>query len=229
MSLELPQPLAAGASVDTAKFVVLETVTDDKQRFAVNREGLLRLSKLARQLLETASEDEAIPLDNPHCTNDAVACFVAWVNHHSEQGSLLTKVTYPLPSGELGNVFAEWDLKFIETHLVPGGDMKNHRKLYYLASLAVYLGVTILQEMCCAYFAWHIRKATEDSKTAGNPTPTAVVRSWFGLEGDFSDEELKGIVEKFKWCRDVDYNQLEKDSEDAHEMAQQNQAPAAAA
>jgi len=46
-----------------------------------------------------------------------------------------------------------------------------------------------------------------------------VVRSWFGMDGDFTEDELKGIVEKYKWCRDVDYNQIEKDSEDAHDFA----------
>jgi uncharacterized membrane protein len=221
----LPQPIAEDAEFDATNNVVL-VASDSKERFLVSRQGLMRFSKLARGLLEQAGDDEPLPLDNPHCTADTVKAFVVWVNKHADKDVALTKISYPLASGELSAIFTDWDLQFIQTALVPGGDMKQNKALYFLAGLSVYLNVVILQEMCCAYFAWHIRKATDDSKAEGAPTATAVVRSWFGMDGDFTEDELKGIVEKYKWCRDVDYNQIEKDSEDAHEFATKFSAPA---
>ena len=215
---KLPEPLADDAEFDQAANVVL-VASDTKQRFLVSRQGLMRFSKLARSLLESADESEPLPLDNPHCTADTVRAFIVWVNKHADKDVALTKISYPLASGELSAIFTDWDLQFIQTVLVPGGDMKQNKNLYFLAGLSVYLNVVILQECTCAYFAYNIRKATDESKAEGAPTATQVVRSWFGMDGDFTEEELKGIVEKYKWCRDVDYNQIEKDSEDAHEFA----------
>ena len=214
----LPQPLADDADFDKTANVVL-VASDTKKRFLVSRAGLMRFSKLVRGLLESADEDEPLPLDNPHYTEETVQNFIVWVNKHAPSDVALTKISYPLASGDLSAIFTDWDLQYIHKLLVPGGDMKQNKKLYFLAGLSVYLNVVILQEMCCAYFAWHIRKATDDSKADGAPTATAVVRSWFGMDGDFTEDELKGIVEKYKWCRDVDYNQIEKDSEDAHDFA----------
>ena len=208
-------PLAAEATFDHDKFVALVTTTGNK--FIVDRGMLITVSNLARGLLENASADEAIPLDNAHCTDKSVAHFATWLNHHADPTSILTRATYPLPTGDLNVIFPSWDLQFIHEHLVPGGNMKNHKELYMLAGLSVYLGVTTLQEMCCAYFGWHIRDITEKAKEDGAPSSTAVVRSWFGLEGDYTEQEMKDLIEKFRWCREVDYNQLEKDCDDAHE------------
>lgn len=227
MPIAVAQPVGETDSYDQQKFVALE-VPASKARFLVDRKALLTFSKLARDLLEHAGDDEVIPLDNAHCTAESVALFATWVNHHADANSLVTKISYPLAPGELSNVFASWDLEYIHEHLVPQGNMKNHKMLYLVAGVAVFLGVTILQELCCGYMAWHVREATEQSKSAGAPTGTAVVRSWFGLDGDFSDAELKGIVQKFRWCRSVDYNQLEKDSEEAHELLQKKKSEAAA-
>lgn len=216
-SIALVQPVAEGEQFDQEKYVALEHAAS-KKSFLVERKGLMTYSKLARDLLENAGSDESIPLDNPHCTEESIALFATWVNHHSNADSIVTRITYPLAPGDLSSIFASWDLAFIHEHLVPNGDMKMHKKLYLVAGVAVYLGVTILQELCCGYMAWHVRDATEKSKTAGAPTPTAVVRSWFGHSGDFEDNELKAIVQKFRWCRSVDYNQLEKESSEAHDL-----------
>jgi hypothetical protein len=224
MPIEVDKPITTTEAYDCEKYVALDH-TNSGKRWLVDRKGLLSFSKLARDLLESSSNEEVVPLDNPHCTECSVAHFATWVNHHASPESIITRISYPLAPGELSSVFASWDLGFIHEHLVPNGDMKNHKELYLLAGVAVYLGVTILQELCCGYLAWHVREATEKSKEAGAPTPTAVIRTWFGLQDDFSDTELKGIVQKFKWCRSVDYNQLEKDSEEAHELVQNQRAP----
>jgi hypothetical protein len=214
MAIQLAVPQDTD-NYDKSKWVALVTTTGKK--YLVDRVMLMTVSKLAQGLLENASDEESIPLDNPHCTDKSVASFATWLNHHSDPTSVMTRITYPLPAGDLSVVFPLWDLEFIHEHLVPGGDMKNHKDLYMLAGLSVYLGVTTLQEMCCAYFAWHIRDITEKAKDEGAPSATTVVRSWFGLTGDFTEAEMKELVEKFRWTREVDYNQLEKDCDEAHE------------
>jgi len=213
--IKIATPHPADAPFDHDKFVALVTTSGTK--YLVDRGMLMTVSNLARTLLETASNEEAIPLENPHCTESSVAHFATWINHHAEPMSIMTRITYPLPTGDLPVIFPSWDLQFIHEHLVPQGNMLNHKELYMLAGLSVYLGVTTLQEMCCAYFAWHIRSVTEKAKESGAPTVTAAVRKWFNLDGDFTEDEMKDLVEKFRWCREVDYNQLEKDCDDAHE------------
>mmetsp|Transcript_1146 Transcript_1146/g.3751 ORF Transcript_1146/g.3751 Transcript_1146/m.3751 type:complete len:227 (-) Transcript_1146:174-854(-) len=223
--IEVAKPIEG--DFDQEQLVALEHTASGK-RFTVDRKALMTYSKLARDLLENASSDESIPLDNPHCTEESIALFATWINHHAHPDSIVTKITYPLAPGEPSSIFASWDLQFITEHLVPGGDMRNHKKLYLVAGVAVYLGVTILQELCCGYMAWHVRDATEKSKQSGAPTPTSVVRSWFGMDGDFEDAELRAIVQKFRWCRSVDYNQLEKESAEAHELVGADRRKAAA-
>ena len=212
------EPIAEGTEYDQKANVALIPKGSEK-KYLVSRQGLMRFSKLARNLLENADESEPLQLDNPHCTEDTVSAFAVWVNKHASLDVAVSKITYPLAAGELKDIFTDWDLQFVHALLVPGGDMRQNKNLFALAGLSVYLNVTILQELCCGYFAWWIRKVTDDSKADGAPTATAVVRSWFGLEGDFTEDELKGIVEKYKWCKEVDYNQIEKDSEEAHDFA----------
>lgn len=214
--MELPTAVAVGAtSYDVAKQVLLLPGNDASEGYLVDRAGLLRLSKVARNVLEAAADDEPLPLDNAHCTPSAIARFAVWVNHHAAPGASLTRVSYPLPVGDLELIFEPWDLEFIQTLLVPAGDMTNSRELFAMMGVAVYLGCFVLLEAACGYLSWHVRRVSESS----NGTPTEAVRAWFGMAGDFSDAELRSITEKHQWCKNIDPTQLEEDSEEAHQCA----------
>ena len=214
----LPKPLAEDASVNAEEQVVLIS-NDTKARFAVDRKTLVRFAVVPRNLLEGAEEEEPLPLDNDHCTEPTVAALALWLEHHKPADVKQTRVKFPLADGDLDKTFDAWDLDFIQTHLVPGGDMKDNKQLYFLVGLAAYLDIIVLRDMCCAYFAWHVRKVSDDWKQNDAVTPTQAVRGWFGLEGDYTEDELKELMEKYKWCRDVDYNKVETDSYEAHKHA----------
>lgn len=215
----LPAPMKKDEKVADATEQVVLVAKDTGARFAVDRKTLVRFAAVPRSLLEGADDEEELPLDNDHCTEVTVAALALWLEHHKAPDAKQTRVKFPLVEGPLDKTFDEWDLQFIEKHLVPGGDMKQNKNLYFLVGLAAYLDVILLRDMCCAYFAWHVRKASDDWKSNDGMTPTAVVRSWFGLEGDYSEDELKGLLEKYRWCRDVDYNKVETDSYEAHKHA----------
>lgn len=227
----LPKPLDADAKVDFSRDAII--VANDKEtKFAVRRRGLSAFSKLFRDLSGSGiAEDEPFPLDNYHCTPEMVAKMALWINYHDDHPEIkITKVSYPLALGELKDCFEEWDLQFLETYIAPGGDMKAARDVYALGGVAVYISANILMELAAAYFSWHVRKVYEDSRKEGAPTATSVMRQkWFGLDGDFTEEEMKKILDEHPWHKDVDYVSMENQRDDAHRIALEHINPKAAA
>ena len=204
------RPIAAcGVKYNRKESVAVIPIGSDK-KYLVSREGLLRFSKLARDLLQDAEWDEPLQLNNPHCTEECVSAFAVWINKHASLEVPVRRISFPLPSGELHDIFMDWDLQFVHSLLVPGGDMRQSKTLCAFAGLSKYLNIPILQELCCGYFAWWIRKVADDSKDGGPPVP-AVVGSWFGIEGNVTEDELKGFMEKYAFISDC--SQIEKDSE----------------
>jgi hypothetical protein len=221
-------PRAAGNPKRARDFTTVTLQVNGSSRGSiVDRAALLRFSTLARNLLD--DDIHCLPLQDTHYEESTVAVLALWLEHHQDPTVRQTRVTFPLSGGALADVFEPWDLAFIEKHLVPGGVMTNHAALYHLIGLATYLDIRILHETCCAYFAWQVECATRDwqwrvrppnATTLTNaPTPTAVVRSWFGLEGDYSAAEADELMEQYRWCRALDYNSVEQVSFDAHAFA----------
>jgi len=220
---DLPKVLADGETVDTKTTLVL-VADDTKKRFPVSRRGMLRYSGLARTLLESDSGD-ATPdfvLTNPHCTEAALKCFIVWINKHAASTMEVSKMAVPLPMGPLTRLFTAWDLKYIETLLVPGGDMHNTDMLYTVAGMCTFVDVKVLEAICCSYLAWKIRKTVEDAKAEGAPTATATVRSWFGLTGDFTEDELKAHKAQFDYIEKVDWDEKAREQKAAYALIEKD-------
>jgi hypothetical protein len=221
----LPTALAAGKVPQDTRAQVVLVAKDTSARFAVDRATLVRFAVVPRNLLDGADDTEELPLENEHCTEATVAALALWLEHHRPAGVPVTRIDYPIAEGPLAQCFDEWDLRFIEAHLVPGGDMTKTAALYYLAGTACYLDIPILREMCCGYLSWHVRQAAIDAKGIdGAPTATAVVRSWFG-KPDVTPEERNQVLRDHTWARDYDYKELEKQGGDAHAFAAENAPP----
>jgi hypothetical protein len=218
--MELAKPLSANGEAPTVgadgQPPVLLSVVRSGTRFAAPRSSLLRFSRVAASILDGAADDEELPLDNPHCTDDSLAHYVTWLTVHVTCDEV-TRVPVPLPDASKASIFGAADLAFIETYLVPSGDMKRASALFNFMGLSVFLGSQISLELATGYLAFKVREASET--LGAGVTPTAAVRQWFGLDGDFSATEMKTLADKYRWCKNIDHTQLERDSQEAHDTA----------
>lgn len=220
-STEVPDP---GRSHDGQVRAVLQVISSGTC-FAVDRTGLRRLSTLADMLLADAADDEILPLDNVHCTDETVAAFCHWVDLHSAPDAPpVTRIPIPIPTQDKTTLFIPVDLDFIETMLVPRGDMTQGRLLYPFMGMAVFLGSQLALELATGYLAWQTKQS---SLTATEDTPVAAtVREWFGLEGrGLKRQEESEIAVKYQWCKNIDHARLEEMSEEAHNRARGAVAP----
>lgn len=216
--MELPQPLPEEAEIPTmpdGRPPVILRVMQSGNRFAAPRTSLLRFSSVAANMLEDAGDDEELPLMNNHCTDDSVSRFIAWLLVHAKPEARLTRVQVPLPEEPLGMIFSPDDLAFIEEALVPKGNMRCGAALFMFLGVSVFLGAQIPQEIAAGYLAWKVREAGKQPQKSA----TTVIRSWFGLHGDFTGDEKRAIADKYQWCRNVDHTQLERLSREAYEHA----------
>ena len=95
--------------------------------------------------------------------------------------------------------------------------MRNTDMLYTVAGMCTFVDVKVLEAICCSYLAWQIRKTVDDAKAEGAPTATATVRSWFGLTGDFTEDEIKAHRARFDYLDSVDWEAKAREQKAAYE------------
>ena len=94
-------------------------------------------------------------------------------------------------------------------------------RVYFIAITASFLQAQLLVELCSGIFAFHIREAELESRPVQAPSGESVVRSWFGLPGEFSAQERQLVLEQNKDLRDPQgiLEKIKEMSEEAHDTA----------
>lgn len=226
--LRLPGPLSGNEVFDTERAIVV-IANDGVTKFLASKNGLVRFSKLYRALSQ-ASDIEELPLRCNAASPEITALVCAWINHYAEEGGVSempSRVAYPLQPGTSLSCFLsnDYDVQFVEQLLFreTGRIAGSCGRLYGLAITAAFLQCQILVELCSGVFAFHIREAELGSRPVQAPSGESVVRSWFGLSGEFSQQERSLILEQNRDLRDP-MGVLEK----IREMSEESHSTAAA-
>ena len=80
---------------------------------------------------------------------------------------------------------------------------------------------------------WVSRVVSRNAEVAqrshrGNSSVTASVRTWFGMDGDFTPQEMKDIAKDHEWCKEITYENImekmvEEQEADERKVRQEDQ------
>ena len=214
--MQLPESLSEEQYAGVPRTTDVILVVPDGGRFSVPKHALLRHSKLVRSMFGVEDSQlqhhratqfqefditDDIPIDAENCTSPTAAHLKLWLEEYADRDPVPPQ--RPLPASVKESPVAAWDLRFVSTFLVPAGDMKHHQALYALASVAIFLDIPALADMCCAYLAWAIREVLDKPDD-----PRIAVREWFGLSGDFTPAEYAAVKKEHQWCKEITYNDI---------------------
>ncbi len=226
LRLRVPAPITGAENFDTAKACIVSS-NDGSARFLCSKQGLVRFSRLYRALSQASDVDE-LTLRTAGATAEITALVCAWINHYGEEAVTETpsRVSYPLQPGTTIACFLsnEYDKQFVEQLLFQSsgtGIAGNCGRIYGLAVTAAFLQAQILVELCSGVFAFFIREAEMQSRPVQAPSGESVIRSWFGLSGEFSATERQLILEQNRDLRDPQgiLEKIAEMSESAHSAA----------
>jgi len=221
---DLPKPHVEGTTFDTKKYVVM-VANDKTTKYLANRRALKRFSQLFRDMTDI-DEDEPLPLDDQGAEKEIVAMFAHWINYYGENpNEKFTRLEFPLPDeNDTKKMFADWDLRFIEKYLAKDGkmDLTSVKNLFFFGRLGVFLNAQVPLEISSGYMGHKIRQLDDEGRKEGGPSPEAGLRSWFGLKGEFTDEERSKILKDHEQFKDPGQvlNNLKENSEKAHAEAE---------
>ena len=143
--LQIPTPLASRDGIDGAEFIII--VANDQKEFKMTR-AAAKMSQLLTGFLEEADPLIVVPLGE--VDSETAALVVAFVEHHKDNP--LGALPRPL-RGKVDSVLSEWDRELVNTHLVVGGDERQHQQLLALMNAANFMDIGELMDFTCANFA----------------------------------------------------------------------------
>ena len=218
------------STAGTDKDNIIIVASDGVTKFAINRKAALAHSPLIRDLMEFPDEESVesaseVPLCHEDCTPWAVQICATFVNHHRTPRQLSSLRIDPITTTSIPDDpsdrprpaavltqrpsdISDWDWSLFHEHVVPDGDMVKHSaKLFELAKCADFVNIVFLRQLISAYLAFQLRVCVDTARSATGKaaglTSTALIRKWFGLDGDFTNAELKNLLSDFRSVRNI--------------------------
>ena len=190
MEVEHPQVLIKLVSADDKEFLIPKR-SICSQLWGSNYISTLLGENADLEDSSSDSEDESkdesqaesavptIPLTAINSTN--LSKIVEYCVHHTDNP--MKPIAKPLQDEDLSKIVDAWDAKFVDLTL---------DELSELVIAANFLDVSSLIELLCAKIATFIKGKTEKQ-----------IRETFGIEKEFTEEELNEIKEKHPWLEEL--------------------------
>ena len=138
-------------------------------------------SKMLREALEEDDDDEQTAIPVPNLDHATLKKAMEFAEHYIE--TKMAEIDKPLKSANLNECVDEWYARFV--------DMPQE-ELFALILGANYLDMRPLLDLACAKVASMIKGKSPQE-----------IRQTFGINQDFTPEELRQIEEENKWCEEV--------------------------
>jgi S-phase kinase-associated protein 1 len=156
--------------------------TSDQKTFEINKE-LIKYSSTMMNVVDDVDEEienQNIPLRNVN--SGEFERIIIYLNHLQELESQGVNIWKKKKPGKKVNL-TEWDKNFLNL---------SKEELFQLYTVANFLSIEQLLDICAKYIAEHISGKLVD-----------YIREYFGEPDDLTPEEKEKIKEENKWINDV--------------------------
>lgn len=171
--------------VDYKTHIVLTAKTGEN--FKLSRSAINMLG-LVKQMTGDSAEGEECKLPVEVDAN-SLPVVISYVEYHKD--SKADVIPQPL-QGKIDQYLSEWDKQFLTTHLIKGGNEKQHQGLLDCMSAAHYFDCDDLLNLTCAAAASLIQDKNPEQ-----------IRALFGLPDDFTPEQRARNAEELKALSDL--------------------------
>ncbi|GMR34443.1 hypothetical protein PMAYCL1PPCAC_04638, partial [Pristionchus mayeri] len=154
--------------------------TSDEKSFEVSLDVIKQSITVNTLVTDLGMNEEgsnmSVPIPLPNVTADILELVIEWCEYHKNDAPVPEKPVEEENKfdDKKDTTIPEWDSKFL---------LKPHRAvLFHIAIAANYLAIKVLLDYCCKTIANMIKGKTPEQ-----------IRHVFGIECDFTPEELEAI------------------------------------
>ena len=163
----------------------LKLISQDKVTVEINERAAVR-SKLVKNNMDLYPDQDEIPINE--VKGSTLKLIKTYLEHYEKEEP--KKIKEPLISTNYSECVDKFDFDFINIPL---------EELYELTVAANYMEIIPLLHLCCSKIASFCQgKTTEE------------MRTFFGIENDFTKEEEDELREESKWC----YEEIDREKSD---------------